>query len=134
MSIQGLEGPPEQGTDTPEAISRAIDKWAQRTAYWDKTEFGWPHWVADRPPWLADGPMGPTASSLLAGSSWLEDRGSRQLQLILTAEIPWLPPIYMRGGCKWRRTPHLTSILFFFFIWSLGAHPRCSRRPRSVGK
>ena len=69
VSEHGLEGPPEQETDISEAHPRANDKWAQGTAQQKKTEVGWPHWVAGRPPWSANGPVGPTASGLQRGSS-----------------------------------------------------------------
>ena len=67
----------------------------------DKTEVGWPHWVTGRPPWLADGPVGPTASSLpRGGSSLVAYVGSRWISCRRPAEPPWFPPIYMRGGAN----------------------------------
>ena len=67
MSSHGLEGPPEQETDMTKDKSQANDKWAQSTAHQDKGEGLWPYWVAGRPPWSADGPVGPTASTLPRG-------------------------------------------------------------------
>ena len=65
VSEYGLEGSPEQETDIPEAKPSANDKWAQSTARGDKGEGRWPHWVAGRPPWSANGPVGPTDLGLL---------------------------------------------------------------------
>ena len=60
VSKHGLEGPPEQETDIPEAKTSANDKWAQSSTQPKKAEVGWADWVAGRPPWSADQPMGPT--------------------------------------------------------------------------
>jgi len=64
VSEHGLEGPPEQETDIPEAKTSANDKWAQSSTQPKKAEFGWAHWVAGRPPWLADHPVGPSDLSI----------------------------------------------------------------------
>ena len=42
MSEHGLEGPPEQETDIPEANTRAIDKWAQEVTHRPKGKVGGP--------------------------------------------------------------------------------------------
>jgi len=54
MSEHGLEGPPEQETDIPEAKTSVNDMWAHNTTQPRKAEVGWAHWVAGRPPCLAD--------------------------------------------------------------------------------
>jgi len=63
MSEHGLEGPPEQETDIPEAKTSANDMWAQNKTQPKKAEVGW----ATR--WSADQPVGPTDLSLRRGSS-----------------------------------------------------------------
>ena len=113
VSIHRLEGPPEQGTDILKDMPRANDKWAQRTTHQDKTGDGWRHWVAGRPPWSADGPVGPIASvfhmSLL---EWLLKSVQGGLAVELQCKTPSLPPIKSRGRCKWRHaTPHLVPLL-----------------------
>ena len=72
VSKHGLEGPPEQETDIPEAKTSANDMWAQNTTQPRKAEVDWAHWVAGRPPWSADWPVGPTASNLPRGGSPLD--------------------------------------------------------------
>ena len=72
MSRHGLEGPPEQETDMTEAKTYTIDKWAQSTTQSSKEEIGWPYWLVGRPPWSADGPVGPTALTLPCGASSLD--------------------------------------------------------------
>ena len=64
QALHGLEGLLEKKTNVTEAKIQPIDKWAQRTAQWKKGKVGGPSWVAGRPPWSADQPMGPTALSL----------------------------------------------------------------------
>ena len=59
MSKHGLEGLPEQGIDTSEIKTRANDKWVQSTTQQKKGKVGWPHRPVGRPPWSADGPVGP---------------------------------------------------------------------------
>ena len=61
VSKHGLEGPPEQETNTPEVNSRTFDKWAQEITHRPKGEGRWAQQVVGRPPWSADGPVGPTA-------------------------------------------------------------------------
>ena len=55
MSEHGLEGPPEQETDKPEANTSAIDKWALEETHRPKWKVGGP---TGRP---ADHPGRPTA-------------------------------------------------------------------------
>ena len=52
MSEHGLEGPPEQETNIPEANTRAIDKWAQEEIY--------------RPKGKVMGPLGGRQTTLVA--------------------------------------------------------------------
>ena len=60
---------------------------------------GWRHWAAGRPPWLADQPMGPTASTLPRGYSSLAHNGSfGRLSCWRSLCCPWLPSINMSGG------------------------------------
>ena len=50
MSEHGLEGPPEQETDIPEANTRAIDKWTQEETHRLKGKVGGlTGWPADHP-------------------------------------------------------------------------------------
>ena len=50
MSEHGLEGPPEQETDIPEANTHAIDKWAQEEIHRPKGKVGGPTgWPVDHP-------------------------------------------------------------------------------------
>jgi len=56
MSEHGVEGPPEQETNTTEANPHAIDKWAQEVTHRPKCKVGGP--TGGRP---ADLPVGPTA-------------------------------------------------------------------------
>ena len=117
MSEHGLEGPPEQETDILEANTRAIDKWAQSTARGDKGEGRWPHWVAGRPPWSSNGPMGPTASNLPRGGSTLDvEGGSERLSCRMDSPWPCLPLINTRGG-EMKHTTHPTQLTFL--PWTL---------------
>ena len=50
ISKLGLEGPPEQETDIPEANTRAIDKWAQEETHRPKGKVSGPTgWPVDHP-------------------------------------------------------------------------------------
>ena len=50
MSEHGLERPPEQETDIPEANTRANDKWAQEETHKPKEKVGGPTgWPTDHP-------------------------------------------------------------------------------------
>ena len=113
VSEYGLEGSPEQETDIPEAKPSANDKWAQSTTHQDKGEGRWPHWVAGRPPWSANGPVGPTASNLPCGGSTLDvEGGSERLNCRMDSPWPFLPPINTKGGGRneTHNTPNSTHL------------------------
>ena len=95
MSLHVLEGPLEQGTDIKEVNPHTNDKWAQRTAQYNKGKVGWHHKGVGRPPWLAEGPVGPTTFRFhVASPGWLlMSVWGGMLQL-----TPVAPPVYMRGG------------------------------------
>ena len=89
MSEYGVEGSPEQETNTKEDNPHAIDKWAQEVTTDQSARSVGPLGVS-RPayPW-APPPSGSTWRSPI-GCLWRFDEA--QLQL-----TPWLPPINTKG-------------------------------------
>ena len=69
MSELGLEGPPEQETNIPEANTRTIDKWAQEEIY--------------RPKGKVMGPLGGRQTTLVAQAA----RGPHRLNLATWREL-----------------------------------------------
>ena len=95
----GLKGPPEKKSNITKAQTSTIDTWAPRAAQSKKGKVGGPNGMADRPPWLADEPMGSTAFRLRRGSSPLDGKvGSRGFILNSKPSRGWLPSINMMGG------------------------------------
>ena len=66
MSKHGLEGPPEQETNTTEANPRAIDKWAQEVTNGPEEKAGGPTGSSADPPGRPNSPWAPPP----LGSTW----------------------------------------------------------------
>ena len=80
-----------------------------RVNHWTKAEGGWQLGQFGRPTWLADGPVGPTASSFDVASSLVENIGLRSSSCSSATQDPWLPPINTRGwGKEWNTHTHDT--------------------------
>ena len=103
MSEYGVEGSPEQETNTKEDNPHAIDKWAQEATHRPKRKVGGP---TGRPADQAGRPTYPWAPPP-SGSTWRSPIGCLcrfdEAWLQLT---PWLPPINKKG---WRNGTHTTQ-------------------------
>ena len=68
VSEYGIDGPPEQETNSTRANTHSNDKWAQEGTHGLKGGGRWAHWEAGRPAGRPTRPMGPTASTLPRGA------------------------------------------------------------------